>query len=211
MISRNQNRCAPWALPLALTMGLTFVGSRPVCAELTVENLTGTAVTGVGPFQQDVSDAIRKFAARDYAGTLAHLEKAKKSTPRLAPPEVMMAQLYFDGNLPVQGVATLEKAISQAPQDPEALVMFAERAVREGRWTEAGLLIERAASVLDRFNENPRRKQNLLGRAIAAGATADENAQNWSRGPKETGGVHQARTQQRQCPSTVGQRAAQAE
>src|SRR5882724_9187979 len=68
--------------------------------ELTVENLVGTAIAGVGPFYQDVDDAIKEFSKNDFDRALEHLESAKKSTPRLAPAEVMMARLYWDGGKP---------------------------------------------------------------------------------------------------------------
>ena len=153
--------------------------------ELTVENLVGTAIAGVGPFYQDVDDAIKEFAKNDFEKALEHLESAKKSTPRLAPAEVMMARLYWDGGKPGPGISMLEKAIQKAPQDPEAPVLLGERAVAEGRATEAGLLFEKAAKLLDKFNENPRRKQNLQVRTYTGWATSEEVSANWSEAQKK--------------------------
>ncbi len=143
-------------------------------ADLTVEALTAGAVSEVGAFYQDVEDAIRDFAAKDYGRAFAHLESAKKSTPRLAPPEVMMAQLYFDSNQPAGAFNMLERVIRRLPQDPEALVMFGERAVLEGRLTEAGLSFDKASKVLEKFSESPRRKQYLQARLYSGSATVDE-------------------------------------
>jgi tetratricopeptide (TPR) repeat protein len=143
-------------------------------AELTVEKLAGVAVTGVGPYYQDLADAIRDFGSKNYGSAFDHLDKAKKSTPRLAPAEVMMAQLYADAGVPAGTVAMLEKAIQRSPQDPEAYVILAERAVGEGRLTEAETLFQRAAKLAESFTENPRRKQDLQMRSLTGGAGVDE-------------------------------------
>jgi predicted Zn-dependent protease len=148
-------------------------------AEPTVESLTGNAISGVGPYYQDVEDAIRRFADKDYAGALARLERAKKTVPRLAPAEIMMAQLYLDANQGAAAVNMLERAVKRAPQDPEAFVMLAERAVSEGRATEAGLLFQVAAKLIEGFAENPKRKQNMQLRTYTGAATVDESRGNW--------------------------------
>ncbi len=147
---------------------------RPAAAELTVEELTGNAISGVGPYYQDVEDAIRRFGKKDYGGALERLEHAKQTVPKLAPAEVMMAQLYSDGGQAGSAIAMLERAITRAPQDPEAYVMLAERAVSDGRVSEASLMFDKAAQVLGGFADNPKRKVNLQTRIYNGGATADE-------------------------------------
>lgn len=147
-------------------------------AELTVTDLTGNAVPGVGPHYQDVVEALQAFAGRDYQTAFLRLQNAKKVTPALAPAEVMMAQLYFDAAQVLPAISMLEKAIQTAPQDPEAYVALMERAVAEGRVTEASLLFPTAEKAAQAFNQNPRRRQNLLVRLYTAGAVADEAQQN---------------------------------
>ena len=158
-----------------IVVAASFASGRPLLAELTVEDLTGSAISGVGPYYQDVEEAIRRFSKKDYQGTLERLERAKKTVPRLAPAEVMMAQLYLDAGGAPTAIAMLERAISKSPQDPEAYVMLAERAVSEGRVSEASLMFQRAAQVLDDFADNPKRKANLLTRIYTGGAAADES------------------------------------
>ncbi|HEX5443120.1 MAG TPA: tetratricopeptide repeat protein, partial [Pirellulales bacterium] len=143
-------------------------------AELQVTDLTSTAVPGVGPHYQDVVDALAAFGKGDQATAFARLQNAKKVTPLLAPAEVMMAQLYFDAGQPRQGIAMLEKSIQTSPQDPEAYVVLMERAAAEGRMTEVGLMFPAAEKLALAFNQNPRRKQNVLGRLYTAGAVADQ-------------------------------------
>ncbi|MBI3838442.1 MAG: tetratricopeptide repeat protein [Planctomycetia bacterium] len=168
-----------FAWNLAFTVAAIVGTSSQVRADLTVENLTGTAISGIGPYYQDVADAIRLFATKDFAAALSHLESAKKSTPRLPPSEIMMANLYLDANQSAPAIAHLEKAARQWPKDPESYVMLAERAVNEGRVTEAGLMFEKAVGVIDAFNDNPKRKQNLQIRAYLGWAAADEIRADW--------------------------------
>jgi tetratricopeptide (TPR) repeat protein len=139
-----------------------------------VTDLTGNAVTGVGPYYQDITDAIKLFGERDYPGALKRLESAKKVTPALAPAEVMMAHLHFDAGQLGPAIAMLEKATRAAPQDPEAFVIFLERAAADGRATEGGLLFPKIEKLFDEFKDNPRRKQSLQVRAYSAGAVLSE-------------------------------------
>jgi tetratricopeptide (TPR) repeat protein len=142
--------------------------------EMTVEKLTGTAITGVGPYYQDVADAIRQFSAKNYAAALEHLEAAKKSTPRLAPPEIMMAALHLEADQPGAAITFLERAILRVPQDPEAYLILAERAAAEGRYSEAELMFQRATKNLESYTDNPRRKQDMQVRALSGASSVDE-------------------------------------
>lgn len=171
---------------LAVVVGLILVSIGATArAEQTVESLTGGAVPGVGPFVQDVTDAIKKFGSGDYPGAFANLESARKSTPRLPPAEIMMAQLYFDANQPGAGIGMLERAARTVPDDPEALVLLGELAVREGRGIEAGLLFGKAAPVVSKFTENPKRRQTLQNRLYSAWATVDEAEGNFPQAQKK--------------------------
>ncbi len=173
-----------WVVGVQLGRRLTLAGAlilglvAPLRADLTVEALVGNAITGVGPYYQDVYDAIRSFGNRDYKSALAQLEHAKKTVPRLPPPEVMMAQLFFDAKEAPGGIAMLEKAVSTAPEDPEAYVILAERAVSEGRFVEAEILLDKATKLVAAFGENPKRKQNLQQRSLAAWANLEEGRGN---------------------------------
>ncbi len=157
----------------------TALAGAPARAELTVEALTGNAVTGVGPFFQDVADAIKEFGNGEYDAAAAHLENAKRLTPKLAPADVMMAQLYLDAKNPLAANAMLERAIQRSPQDPEPYVILAERAAGEMRATEASLMFQQAAKAIENFNDNPKRKQNLQLRTFTGWAAVDEARANW--------------------------------
>ncbi|REK15831.1 MAG: tetratricopeptide repeat protein [Planctomycetota bacterium] len=157
-----------------VVLGFLAIVTRPAGAELTVDDLTGSAVSGVGPYRQDVEDAIKAFAGRNYGAALERLQNAKKVTPALAPAEVMMAQLHFDAGQPLPAIAMLERALKSAPNDPEAYVLLIERALAEGRFTEAGLLYDKLDGVIAAFNQSPKRRDLLRRRAYSAGATIAE-------------------------------------
>ena len=162
----------------AICGGLIFAG--PVAAQVTVESLTSSAVTEVGPYQQDVQDAIDRFMARDIEGARTLLAAAKKKQPKLMPPEVMLAQLLAAAG---QGQAVrpeLERAIKNYPNDPEAYLILGDVAAGEGRITDAALLFAKASELAARFNENPKRKQNFQMRGYAGMAAMDEARENWA-------------------------------
>jgi predicted Zn-dependent protease len=154
-------------------------------AQVTVETLTGSAVNEVGPYYQDVEDAINRFFSRDIEGARALLTAAKKKSPKLAPPEVMLAQLLAaTGQVPAAR-AELERAVRKSPDDPEAYLILADAAFGDGRQTEAGLLFAKAAALAAKFSENPKRKQNFQMRGFAGMAAVDEARENWT-GAKES-------------------------
>ncbi len=105
-----------WSTALAAAL---LVWPSPGRAELSVESLTGTAVSG-GPHVVDIQDAIKKFLSRDIEGARKKLEEAKAKTKRLAPPEVMMAQMFFSVGQLNLGRIELERATRQVPKEPEA-------------------------------------------------------------------------------------------
>jgi tetratricopeptide (TPR) repeat protein len=147
--------------------------------DLTVEELAAPAVTGVGPYYQDLDDAIKAFASGDFTTAMARLESAKKSTPRLAPPEIMMARLYFDAKLLNPAIGLLEKVARTDPDDPEALVMLAEAALAGGRVTEAALLFEKVAPAVEGFRANTKRQEDLRRRLLTGAMQVAEVNNNW--------------------------------
>ncbi|MGD9724069.1 MAG: tetratricopeptide repeat protein [Pirellulales bacterium] len=189
------------ALALAWAVGIL---AQPARAELTVADLTSKSVAAVGPYQQDVADALKAFAAGDYGTAFARLESAKKSTPPLSLPEVMMARLYFDGNVPAAGVGMLEQALRRDPKDPEALILLAERALAEGRLTEAGMVFAKAAPLVEEFSFNPKRRQDLQIRMHNGAAIVDERAGNLAGAQKHLEELCRLDTQNAQAMERLG-------
>jgi tetratricopeptide (TPR) repeat protein len=154
--------------------------ANPGNAQVTVEALTGSAVSEVGPHYQDVDDAIKRFFSRDVEGARSLLTAAKKKAPKLAPPEVMLAQLLAATGQGPAARQELERAIKNFPNDPEAYLILADSAFNEGRIAEAGLLFAKASELAAKFSENPKRKENFQMRAYAGLAAVDEQRENWN-------------------------------
>ena len=163
------------ALP-ALLLSLSLP-CRATAQIVTVEALTGS--DEVGPHFQDVEDAIKRFSQRDVEGARRLLESARKKTPSLAPPEILMAQLYLVTGQRPQVRAELDKAIKKYPQDPEPYLVLADLAFAEGRITEAGLLYERASAVSRAYSDNPKRKRQMQIRGHAGAAAVLEAHDKW--------------------------------
>ncbi len=153
--------------------------TAPATAQVTVETLTSSAVSEVGPYHQDVADAINRFSSGNVEDARNLLSAAKKKTPKLAPPEVMLAQLFIAAGKGPNARQELERAIKKYPDDPEAFLILADVAFNEGRFTEAGLLFAKASAVADKFSENPKRKQSFQRRSFAGMAAVDESREDW--------------------------------
>jgi tetratricopeptide (TPR) repeat protein len=149
-------------------------------AQVTVETLTSPAVTEVGPYYQDVEDAIARFYSRDVENARNLLVAAKKKQPKLAPPEVMLAQLFISAGQAPAARQELERAIARHSEDPEAYLILADVAFNDQRFTEAGLLFAKAAALAGKFAENPKRKQNFQMRGFAGMAAVEEARENWA-------------------------------
>lgn len=164
------------------TLSYTLLFSATADAQVTAESLTSPALgeSDTGPYMQDVKDAIDRFVARDIDGARAKLIAAKRSQPKLAPPEVMLAQLLIAAG---QGQAVrqeLERAVKNYPNDPEAYLILGDAAASEGRISEAALLFAKASETATRFTENPKRKQNFQIRGYAGIAAMEEARENWA-------------------------------
>ncbi len=133
-----RNLCSrPWVsrkfILILAAASVWLFGSRPAEAQITVESVIGTAVSNSNdPQYQDVTDALTRFQNGDVDGARDLLERARQKNPKLAPSEVMLARLLVAAGQLALGRAELERAVVAYPNDPEAYLLFAELALREG-------------------------------------------------------------------------------
>ena len=180
LVQSHSPRTLRYRFCVVLALAILALRVSPAAAQMSVEILTSGATSDAeGPHYQDVEDAIKKFTTRDYEGARKLLEEARKKTPKLAPAEIMMAQLYRASNQSGPGRAELEKAVRKYPQDPEAYLLIGEIGLQEGRTTEAGLVFAKASEVTNAFKENPKRLQNFKIRSFAGLASVDESLERW--------------------------------
>jgi len=107
------------------------------------------------------------------------LKEVVRKYPSLPPAELIVALAHFGrGQLPL-GRAWLEQSTAAAPDDPEAYLVMASFASREGRRTEAELLLAAAKERVDKYTANPKRRELLVARVADGQLGMAEAKQNW--------------------------------
>jgi tetratricopeptide (TPR) repeat protein len=130
----------------------------------------------------EVSQAIIRFQHGDAESAEAILEKAKNRYKMLPPAEVMLAKLFSMSNIQNQAAnvrAQLEKCVRLHPDDPEAYIIIATQALREGRLTEAAVTFAQGKAVATKFTENKKRQKEFLSASESGMAAVAEARQNW--------------------------------
>ncbi len=126
-------RCSVIRLAVCVPALLALFGLFPptVSAEpLGVDSLTTPAEPEkVIP---EVQEAIERFKKQDFNGALELLKKAAAANADLPPAQVVMAQLFSQANQGNAVRVSLEKAVVEAPADPEAYVIIGDIAMAQG-------------------------------------------------------------------------------
>ncbi len=144
--------------PAALVSGLFLAAT--VLAEPITPNETPAAVPAETE-QTELKDAATAFEDRDFAGALGLLQEAVRKYPQLPPARVIMAQWFLKTNQLVLARMSLERAVADSPNDPEAYVWLGKIAMSESRITEADLLYSKAASLVPGLTASAERKKNV--------------------------------------------------
>jgi tetratricopeptide (TPR) repeat protein len=129
---------------------------------------------------QEVEDAIKKFQQSDFTSAFDLLKDARKKNPDLQPAQIMMARLFAAANLPGGVRNWLEKAVVDLPDDPEAYLILADFNLREGRFTEADMLLGKSASLLPAFKASRKRKEAMQPQILAGQAAVAEYREDWT-------------------------------
>jgi Tfp pilus assembly protein PilF len=133
----------------------------------------------------EIAAAVARFQARDIEGALKLLAEAAKKDPNLPPAQVIMAQLFSQTNIP-EGMRTfLEKATFEVPDDPEAYIYLGDLAIRERHITEADLLFQKAANLLDQFTKSAKRKDAIRPHVCSGLASVAEARADWGAAQKQ--------------------------
>jgi len=132
----------------------------------------------------EVVDAVTAFKDRDFDGALKLLKEAVKKHADLPPAQVIMAQLFSQVRQAAGMRSSLERAVIDAPDDPEAYVILGDFALRGRRVTEADLLYAKAAALTKGFTGSAKRKKILEPRIYGGLAAVAEARQDWSTAQK---------------------------
>lgn len=179
------NRLTTW-----FVVGLWCVAFSPASAQLTVESLLRSTKTDVSAADYpEIQESISKFQRRDVQGARELLVVAYEKDDTLAPPDIMLAQMYVAANQVNVLPPLLEKVVREHPGDPEAYVILGEIGLRQQRIMGAGLAFDQAFEIGQEYTKNEIRKKSALARiydgkgrvaeALNDWETAKENYESW--------------------------------
>lgn len=162
-----------------LVSQLALAGASQADAQITATDLLRGAVPEMRPEFDPAQDAIDLFRQGDLQASRTQLQELEQQQPQLAPADVMYAKLAIAlGRLDV-GRAALEQAVIDDPDDPEAYIILGNLAFREQRLTYAQLSFSYAGLVLERYERNSLRKQDMEARITAGKAAVAEARRQW--------------------------------
>jgi cellulose synthase operon protein C len=173
------------------TLAIAILTAAPlaVCAVLATSQSAAEPILGEESLgipadnvarKPETADALALFKARDYDGSLKLWKEAVKKNPDLPPAQVIMAQLFFQSNMPKEAQIALDQAINDVSDDPEAYILMASLAMRDRDITKAQLLFEKAGSLLAAFDKSPKRKEAMQVRLQSGMAAMAEARKDWT-------------------------------
>jgi len=127
----------------------------------------------------EITAALEQFEAGKPDEAFELLQQASTQHPELPPPRVMLANMYFSENRPVNGRAELERAVLEHPTDPEAHLIFGDLAATERRWSDAELQYAEAARLLEKFDGPESRQESLTVQHLSGMALIAEGRAQW--------------------------------
>ncbi len=146
---------------------------------LTAESLIGDALSLANRDYPEIASAIQRFRNGDGQGAMDYLIEAKKKYPKLPPTEVTMAKMQLAARNGRAVRVLLERAVVLYPDDPEAYLLLADQAFMGSRTTEAQALFELVDPLVQKFEENKRRKKSFVIRVVAGRSAVAERRQQW--------------------------------
>jgi len=143
----------------AIVLVFVLCWAGPSAGEpLSVENLQKPATPQQIP---EITDALGKLNKGDVDGALADIKAAVAKHKQLPPAEVIMAEISSRTNQGGTVRFWLERAVAEAPNDPEAYARLGDAALQNRQLAEARLLFEKAYQLLAKFDGDAKRKENI--------------------------------------------------
>jgi tetratricopeptide (TPR) repeat protein len=135
---------------------------------------------------QEVADAKARFQKGEFTESLELLRTAVKKHPdRLPPAQYIMALWYSQINQGNLAMVSLERAIIEDPDDPEAYAFLGNVEFQGGRVTAASLLFDKAHALAQNFDKSPTRKKAFEPQIYAGLAAVAESRARLLRDDKE--------------------------
>ncbi|MCG8583704.1 MAG: tetratricopeptide repeat protein [Pirellulales bacterium] len=127
-----------------------------------------------------VAEAHKLYAARDVKGALKLLEQASAKHKELPPAKVMLASIHFRANNAAGGKAALDEAVHEDPTNPEPYLVLADLAIREGRYTDAAMLVDKAVKNTASYRGDAEKMKKLKIRCYAAMVPISQRWKQWA-------------------------------
>jgi tetratricopeptide (TPR) repeat protein len=163
-------------LPAVCLLAMTPTGSS---AQTAVPPLVAQDVGEIGAEAEQIGQALARFAQGDPDGARQPLAAAYQANNRLPPPDILMARLYGAVNDLDHVRKSLERAVTEAPQDPEASISLGELAFSQNRDAEAEPLFAKGLELCKTYTANPVRQRVLRVRGLAGTAAVYERGGRW--------------------------------
>ena len=145
----------------------------------TVEALIGSAVSLSNQSYPEIEKAIQRFKNGDVDGALDFLKQAKVKYPKLPPTYITLAKLQVMAQNTQGAYNLLELQVAEEPTDPEAYLLLADQAFAGNRTAEAEALFEKAEPLVEKFDDNAKRKRDMEIRVLAGKAAVQERRGKW--------------------------------
>ncbi|HEY2148706.1 MAG TPA: tetratricopeptide repeat protein, partial [Pirellulales bacterium] len=178
---------------VALSM---VAGRAPSLRAAPIERPATTKSTGSNdPRPPEVLEAIKRFEGGDSEKALSLLKAASEKHPNLAPPRVMLANLFISNRQKAAGLEQLEMAVVESPADPEAHLIFGDIAVFEGRASDAQAQYKLGSELLANYNADAKRKAKLVSQCELGLAKVEKMRGRWDAVAKQLNHLLQAQPQ----------------
>lgn len=116
---------------------------------------------------EGIADAVTLFRSGRYGECRERLIAARATRPSLPPADTFLAVLHLSAGRTSAARAALDLAVINAPEDPEAYILLADIALRDGQRTFANLGYEKGQELLDEIGGFPKRRKALNLRILA--------------------------------------------
>ena len=123
---------------------------------------------------EGVNEAVTLFKSNRIKECREKLQAARKTQPALPPADTFLAILYLSTGRTALATATLDLAVTNNPEDPEAYVLLADLALKDAQRTVADLGYSKGKALLEGIAEFPKRHEALTIRVHAGMASLAE-------------------------------------
>jgi predicted Zn-dependent protease len=136
------------------------------------------------PEQAFVREAVTLFKANRIAECRTKLIQSRELYPAFPPADTFLAILFLSVGKTAPAMASLDQAIINTPEDPEAYVLLADLALKDGQRTVADLGYSKAETLLPGITEFENRYRALQIRTRAGMSSLAEMRGQFSKAEK---------------------------